>query len=168
MCQKTAFQLIYGSRGANGVVRITTKQGRTDKLRVAYNGSMGVGTVENKLDLLNTEQYLTMRREAFVNDGATPGPGDVDVNGTWSDDRDTDWQEELLGGEANFSNHQLLFSGGSGNTNFLVGLNYTRQSIIYSDDLFDRKISKLPKNYCLKNTLLKNVSGQIRPSQQRF
>ena len=53
---------IYGSRGANGVVRITTKQGSSDKLRVTYNGTMGVGTVENKLDLLNTEQYLEMRR----------------------------------------------------------------------------------------------------------
>ena len=154
---------IYGSRGANGVIRITTKQGRTDKLRVTYNGSMGVGTVENKLDLLNTEQYLTMRREAFVNDGATPGPGDVDVNGTWSEDRDTDWQEELLGGEANFSNHQLSFSGGSGNTNFLVGLNYTRQSTIYSDDLFDRKISgNVNLNHSsIDNRFNINLSGNV-------
>lgn len=132
---------IYGSRGANGVVRITTKQGRSDKLRVTYNGSIGVGTVENKFDVLNTEQYLEMRREAFANDLREPGLEDFDVNGTWSEDRDTDWQEELLGGEANFSNHQLSFSGGSGNTNFLASINYIRQSTLYSDDLFDRKIS---------------------------
>ena len=132
---------IYGSRGANGVVRITTKQGRSDRFQVDYNGSLGVGTVENKLDVLNTEQYLTMRREAFANDGTSPEPADFDLNGTWSENRETDWQEELLGGTANFSNHQLSFSGGANNTTFLVGLNYTRQSTVYSDDLFDRKIS---------------------------
>ena len=132
---------IYGSRGANGVVRITTKMGRSGKLRVTYNGSIGSGTLENRFDVLNTEQYLIMRNEAFRNDGVEPGNTDFDVNGTWDQDRETDWQEELLGGSSNFTNHQLSFSGGNDNTNFLFGLNYQRESTIFSNDFFDSKIS---------------------------
>ena len=132
---------IYGTRGANGVVRITTKQANKGQLQVAYNGSIGFGTVENKIDVLNTEQYLEMRREALRNDGVEPSATDVDINGIWSEDRNVDWQEEFLGGSSNFSNHQLSFSGGSNNTSFLVGLNYLKQTFIFSDDFFDEKFS---------------------------
>lgn len=132
---------IYGTRGANGVVRITTKKGKKGRLDVTYTGQVGFGTLENKLDVLNTEQYLEMRREALRNDGVEPSDTDFDVNGTWSEDRDTDWQEELLGGSSNFSNHQLSFSGGSQNTSFLLGLNYLKETTLFSDDFFDQKFS---------------------------
>ena len=132
---------IYGTRGANGVVRITTKKGKADKLRVTYNGSIGVGTLENKFDVLNKDQYLMMRNEALANDGREPRDSDFDVNGTWSTDRETDWQEELLGGSSNFSNHQLTFSGGALNTTFLFGMNYLKQTTLFSNDFADRKIS---------------------------
>lgn len=132
---------IYGTRGANGVVRITTKQSTKGKLQVTYNGSIGFGTLERKLDVLNTQQYLDMRNEAFRNDGRDPGTTDFDVNGVWSTDRDTDWQEELLGGSSNFTSHQLSFSGGASNTSFLFGLNYLKQTTLFSDDFFDSKFS---------------------------
>ena len=132
---------IYGSRGANGVVRISTKQGTGGKLRVTYDGTMGRGTVENKLEVLNTEQYLMMRNEAFANDGREPGAGDVDINGTWDTGRYTDWQEELLGGSSNFMNHRLTFSGGAGNTTFLFGLNYHKETTLFSNDFSDTKVS---------------------------
>ena len=132
---------IYGTRGANGVVRITTKKGKKGRLDVTYTGQVGFGTLENKLDVLNTEQYLEMRREALRNDGVEPSDTDFDVNGTWSEDRDTDWQEKLLGGSSNFSNHQISFSGGSENTSFLLGLNYLKETTLFSDDFFDQKFS---------------------------
>ena len=132
---------IYGTRGANGVVRITTKKGKKGRIDVTYTGQIGFGTLENKLDVLNTEQYLEMRREALRNDGVEPSDTDFDVNGTWSEDRDTDWQEELLGGSSNFSNHQLSFSGGSEGTSFLLGLNYLKETTLFSDDFFDQKFS---------------------------
>lgn len=132
---------IYGSRGANGVVRITTKQGKSGKLRVVYSGSVGSGSLDKKLDVLNTEQYLTMRNEAFANDEREPRDTDFDVNGTWSTERDTDWQEELLGGSSSFSNHQLTFSGGSGSTTFLFGINHLKETTIFSDEFADSKTS---------------------------
>lgn len=65
---------IYGSRGANGVILITTKKGNTGKASTNFNVYEGIGKIDNKLDLLNTQQYLEMRHEAFKNDGATPTP----------------------------------------------------------------------------------------------
>ena len=132
---------IYGSRGANGVIRITTRRGRSNQFSVTYNGSMGAGRLPKKLDVLNKEQYLMMRNEAFTNDGTVPGVTDFDVNGTWSRDRETDWQDEFLGGSSSFMNHQLSFSGGAMNTTFLFGVNYLRETTLFADDLFDTKIS---------------------------
>ena len=58
---------IYGSRGANGVVLITTKQGKDGKTQVDYSGYFGVQTMQNKLDLMNGAQYAEYVREAYRN-----------------------------------------------------------------------------------------------------
>ena len=85
---------IYGSRGANGVVLITTKKGKAGKSRFDVHAASSVGKTTNRMKLLNTEQYLNMRQQAFSNDGLTEYPFTAyDVNGTWSQDRYTDWQK---------------------------------------------------------------------------
>ena len=95
---------IYGSRGANGVILITTKRGKSGKTSFSLNTSTGVGSVTRSMELLNTEQYLAMRREAFANDGITEYPYyEYDINGTWDQTRYTDWQEELIGGTAYYT-----------------------------------------------------------------
>src|SRR5690606_15052772 len=87
---------IYGSRGANGVVLITTKKGQTGKAKLDIHINSSLGRVTRFMELLNTEQYLEMRREAFVNDGIYDYPSNAyDVNGTWSQNRYTDWQKEF-------------------------------------------------------------------------
>ena len=98
---------IYGSRGANGVVLITTKKGRAGVTQVTFNVSTGMGSVSNYLDLLSTDEYLEMRREAYANDGIEPIPSNAyDVNGTWDQDRNTDWQRELFGNTSYMTNVQ--------------------------------------------------------------
>jgi len=112
---------IYGSRGANGVVLITTKKGNAKKTQFTLNTYTGGGTITRKLDLLNTQQYLEMREEAFANDGITTLPfWAYDVNGTWDKNKYTDWQKELIGGTANIRSVQLGASGGSSTTQFMV------------------------------------------------
>src|SRR5690606_3966903 len=89
---------IYGSRGANGVVLITTKKGKTGKTSFKINTYRGVVTATRTMKLMNTEQYLEMRREAFANDGITQYPANAyDVNGIWDENRYTDWQKEFIG-----------------------------------------------------------------------
>ncbi|MCL9809858.1 SusC/RagA family TonB-linked outer membrane protein [Flavobacterium luminosum] len=131
---------IYGSRGANGVVLITTKKGKQGKTRFSANVSSGVGTVTKFVDLMNTEQYLQMRREAFTNDGISPYPPYAyDVNGTWDQIRYTNWQEELLGKNASFTNAQASVSGGSTATQFLVSASYNKQTTVFPGDFGYKK-----------------------------
>ena len=125
---------IYGSRGANGVVLITTKKGKAGKTKLDVNLSSGFGSVANKLDLLDTQQYLEMRNEAFTNDGLTPGINDHDVNGNWDQNRFTDWHEELIGGTVNITNAQISLSGGNENTTFLFSGTYRKQTNVFPGD----------------------------------
>lgn len=112
---------IYGSRGSNGVVLITTKRGKVGQAAFSINAATSVGTVTKTLDLMRTEQYLAMRRQAFAADGFTEIPDYAyDVNGTWDPTRYTDWQKELIGGTAEITNIQASVSGGSKNTQYLL------------------------------------------------
>ena len=127
---------IYGSRGANGVVLITTKKGKAGETKFEVNFNAGVGEVSNKIDLLNTEQYIAMRREAFINDGTTAEASGLAARDVilWDTTGYTDWQEVLIGGTANVTNAQLSISGGNVNTQYLVSGNYYRESTVYPGD----------------------------------
>ncbi|MCR9228664.1 MAG: SusC/RagA family TonB-linked outer membrane protein [Flavobacteriaceae bacterium] len=135
---------IYGSRGANGVVLITTKKGKVGKTMVELNIQTGFGKVSNTLDVLDTPSYLAMRREAYVNDGIDPLPSNAyDINGTWDENRYTNWQKVLFGKTSYLTNVQGSMSGGSQQTQFLISGNYHRQSNVYYGDYANDKISVL-------------------------
>src|SRR5690606_12039763 len=85
---------IYGSRGANGVVLITTKKGKAGKTKLDINFYQAASKVANTMELLGTDEYFEMRNEAFSNDNATPQPWDYDM--AWDTNRNVDWQDELL------------------------------------------------------------------------
>ncbi|WP_370569074.1 SusC/RagA family TonB-linked outer membrane protein [Flavobacterium sp. IB48] len=131
---------IYGSRGANGVVLITTKTGKTGKTSFNLQTSTGFGTVTKLPKLMNTEQYLKMRKQAFINDGLTEyGPYDYDVNGTWDQNRYTDWQKELLGRTSQTSDFQGTVNGGSENTQFLISGNFHRETTVFPGDFLYKR-----------------------------
>lgn len=131
---------IYGSRGANGVILITTKKGQEGKTNFMVGYSKGMANITRARDLMNTEQYLEMRREAYANDGITEYPADAyDVNGTWDPNRYTDWQKELIGGTAEIQTVQASVSGGSAQTQFLVSGMYQHETTVYPGDFnYDR------------------------------
>ncbi|WP_052273344.1 SusC/RagA family TonB-linked outer membrane protein [Flavihumibacter solisilvae] len=129
---------IYGSRGSNGVVLITTKKGMAGKTRVDFNGYTGWGKVAGKMDLLGTKDYLAMRREAFSNDGANPQFYDYDLL-NWDTTRYTDWQKELVGGTANITNLELGLSGGNQQTQFLLNGTYRHETTVFPGDFRDNK-----------------------------
>lgn len=133
---------IYGSRGANGVILITTKKAKSGKTQVSVNSYSGFGRSAKKLELLNLEQYLAMRNEAFANDGREPRTSDYDVNGTWDQKRETDWQDEFLKGKTSkMYNLQSTVSGGNERTSFLISANYRKETTLFSDDFYDQKFS---------------------------
>lgn len=126
---------IYGSRGANGVVLITTKKGKRGKASINLNASTGGGRATRFLDLMDTEQYLAMREKAYLNDGINQYPASAyDVNGTWSRNRYTNWQQELLGGTSKIQSLQGSVSGGSETTQFLLSGNFNSETTVMPGD----------------------------------
>jgi TonB-linked SusC/RagA family outer membrane protein len=130
---------IYGSRGANGVILITTRKGKAGDTRFDANVYRGAGKVTRMMDLLNTQQYLQMRHEAFNNDGLQPSSYDYDINGAWDTTRYTNWQKVLIGNTAQLTNAQVNLSGGNANTQFVIGGGYSKQTTVYPGDYSDIK-----------------------------
>ena len=87
---------IYGSRGANGVILITTRKIQTGSTKFSLRSYLGSGRVAGKIKLLNTPDYLRMRKEAFANDGVTVSSSNAPDLIVWDSTRYTDWQNVLL------------------------------------------------------------------------
>ncbi len=132
---------IYGSRGANGVILITTKKGREIGTSVKARFYTGMATVPNRWDLLNTEEYLEIRRAAFENDGVEPTERNAYDLLLWDQDRYTDWQEFLYGGTSETTNANITFSGGNETTSFRFGSSYYTQGTVYPGDYDYRKVT---------------------------
>ncbi|MEP7376047.1 MAG: SusC/RagA family TonB-linked outer membrane protein [Chitinophagaceae bacterium] len=136
---------IYGSRGANGVILITTKKGKAGTMRLDVNMQTGFGQVARKLDMMNTSQYIAMRQEAFRNDGINwkdPSVSADDLK-VWDTTRYTDWQKKLIGGTANNTTVSVNVSGGTALVRYLVGGTYHKETTVfpYPDDFADTKAS---------------------------
>lgn len=112
---------LYGSSGAYGVVLITTKKAKPGAPpSLNANIYSGVSVLGVTPPLLNTSEYLMLRREALKNDGLTPTVADKDVNGAWPEDRYEDFRKTLLGSKAQTTNASLTYSGGSQNTSYMI------------------------------------------------
>lgn len=119
---------IYGSRGANGVVLITTKRSSKKGVSVNLKVNQGAGKVPRFIDMMNTQQYLAMRKEAFANAGATPNSLDLT---TWDQNAYTDWQRYAIGGSAKTTNASGSLSAGDGQNNMMFSSTYRREGTVY-------------------------------------
>jgi TonB-linked SusC/RagA family outer membrane protein len=132
---------IYGSRGANGVILITTKQGKQGKTRWTIDAATSFNQVTIMQDLLSTEDYLKIREQAFLNDGITEYPLNAyDINGTWDKTRYTNWQKILIGNIANSHRVSSSISGGNENIRFNLGADIMKEtSIFYGKHKYQRQ-----------------------------
>ncbi|WP_212005662.1 SusC/RagA family TonB-linked outer membrane protein [Chitinophaga sp. HK235] len=130
---------IYGSRAANGAIIITTKKGKAGNTKVDLDLQTGWSTVPKQTKMLNTSDYIALRKEGKKNDNAPILPSDYDINGVWDTTRNTNWQKELIGGTASFTNLQGSISGGGLNTQFLVSGGYLKETTVFPGDLADTK-----------------------------
>ncbi len=135
---------IYGSRGANGVVLITTKKGKAGDTKVDLNVSQGINRAADRPSVLNLAQYLTIRREAFKNDGLTPSSDPTSATyapdlTVWSQTQGTDWPKYILGGTGHSTDIQSSVSGGDRNTVFSIGGNFHSEgTYLPGDNLYQR------------------------------
>lgn len=141
---------IYGSRGANGVILITTKKGKIGQTRVDVNVQTGWSDVPKKIDMLNTQQFTGIRKQAYTNsniDFVTTFPFDNEAFKyflapdffVWDQNRYTDWQEELIGKTALYRNAQASVSGGTALVQYILGGTYHKETTVFPGDDFDQK-----------------------------
>ncbi len=144
---------IYGSRGANGVILVTTKKGKQGKLNANVRFSSGLGKIPQKLKLLNTEEYILMRKEAFKNDGRTPTIANAKDLLLWDTTRYTDWQSELIGRTSEITDINASISQGNSQTSFYISTGYRKETTVYPGNFgFDR----LSGNLSFSHSDLKN------------
>lgn len=121
---------IYGSRGANGVILITTKKGKAGKSELSINVTEGLSKVSRYWDLMNTPQYLQMRREAYKNDGLAPTAGNAPDLLVWDTTKYTNWQKKIWGNTGKTTNVQIGLTSGNAATSFRLGAGYIRSTNI--------------------------------------
>ncbi len=130
---------IYGSRGANGVVLITTKRGKKGELKISGFTSYGVQQPWKKLDLLNNQEYALIMNEAATNAGLKPPARVMDIlnDSTGRYGPGTDWQDAVFR-TAPIQEHNLSFSGGTDLMNFNVSGGYFNQEGILINTNFSK------------------------------
>ena len=132
---------IYGTRGGNGVVMITTKKGKVGKTKLALNIYQGAGKVGHFIPMMNTQQYLQMRKEAFANDNITPTSSNAPDLLTWDQNAYTDWQRKYMSGTASSTDAQATVSGGDQRTRFLLNAGFHRETPVFPGNFKDDRIS---------------------------
>jgi TonB-linked SusC/RagA family outer membrane protein len=145
---------IYGSRGANGVIIVTTKSGSLGKIKVSYNGYIGVRTITKMLDVLTPYQFAQKQYERAVwnnsvkNDYETYFGAYGDIN-LFNYTNATNWQKETFGRTGFNQNHTLAVSGGIKNFSYNASFNHTDETAImimsdYKRDNFSAKFNYEP------------------------
>jgi TonB-linked SusC/RagA family outer membrane protein len=119
---------IYGSRGANGVVLITTKHWTAGIPTLALQVSAGASKVTGQLPFMNTSEYLAMRREALQNSGLTVNYMNAPDFKLLDTARYFDWGKWLLGRPARSIDTRLAISGGTAQNNYTVGMDYLKET----------------------------------------
>jgi iron complex outermembrane receptor protein len=140
---------IYGARGANGVILITTKKGKAGFSGVTYSGSLGISNLARKLDVFSADEYRTQVKA---------------LGGTLEDlGANTDWQEVIMR-TAKTQNHNLSFSGGSGNTSFFGSVGVQNQEGIIQKSDLDQYVGRVKINQKSLNGRL-NIEMNLNASQ---
>lgn len=128
---------IYGARAANGVIMITTKQGKEGHIQVSYDGYVGWQNLYRKPQMLNAKQYMQVMDQVAFNNGNAPYDWskfmDADLLKSYQDGTNpgTDWLEELRTKNALTTSHAINVAGGTEMSKFSIGAGYQYQNGIF-------------------------------------
>nr|WP_262909321.1 SusC/RagA family TonB-linked outer membrane protein [Mucilaginibacter roseus] len=125
---------IYGSRGANGVVLITTKKGKAGQTRVDGLVKHGVSEVTHFVKTLSTPEYLALRRRGYENTGIDPADDQAFDLTQWDQNANTNFQKLLIGNKAQMTDATLALSGGDASTNFRFSGTHHREGNVFIGD----------------------------------
>jgi TonB-linked SusC/RagA family outer membrane protein len=169
---------IYGARGANGVILITTKRGSQSGGKVSYDVDFSQGTLPRKIPLLNSKEFLMVEDIAYQNakkydpvgfaGGKYTDPKTKRTNPLLFDAQgnplyDTDWQDEAFQ-KAYTQNHQLAFTGGNAKDNYGVYLGYRNENGLVKNSWLKRYSARFVFDSQIKNWL--KVGGTLGYNDQ--
>lgn len=150
---------IYGSRGANGVVLITTKSGKTGNDKVTYTNRFDLNMLPKQLAVLNTRDYLHYRNEASLNDGNDSVYTQTQIDDMVANGPNVNWQDEIYK-DALSQDHQIAFSGKDEKSNFFITGNYADQNSILLNAYY--------KRYGLRANYTRNISKKLTISLRSY
>lgn len=169
---------IYGARGANGVIIITTKRGKAGTMQVNYEGSHGFQNVMsyNRLDLTGREEFQELNNAARSNDGgpAMIAPVNNPESPMFIDSIDTDWQKETFDW-GHITNHTLSIQGGTENATYYGSVSYFDQTgtVIGPGPRYTKygahvKLEQTKGRFKFGQTISYSYSDQIRLTSSRW
>ncbi|SDL74261.1 SusC/RagA family TonB-linked outer membrane protein [Kriegella aquimaris] len=164
---------VYGSRGANGVILVTTNRGRVGKTQVRYSSQIGLTSATRLVDMMNGEEYAALKREARRSswNGTIPPDADVFFDPielvSLEEGRSTDWLD-LVVGNGYQTNHQLGVSGGSENTTFNSSLGYFKEQGIISNQDYERFTGRINVDHRINDIFKIGASFMISNSVQNW
>jgi TonB-linked SusC/RagA family outer membrane protein len=162
---------IYGARGSNGVVLITTKEGREGHTQVAYSGYAGIQNVANRLNVLNAQQYKSILNSIIDAGGGDPSQKITTIA---NNGRGTNWQKAIFNNNAIVQNHDLSFSGGGSSSTYRISLNYLNQNGVVKNNELTRYsgrinlTSQLSDKFTVGLNLSTTFNHNLQPPIQSF
>ncbi len=156
---------IYGSRGANGIVLVTTKSGKKGKLSISYNAYAGIKNVASKMDVLSPYDYLMWQYELHslrnIRDQFTAVFGDFSGLDKYKGTEGVDWQEKVFGRTGTMFNHNLGISGGNEKIRFNFSYNHIDDKAILETSGYKRDNLSLKLNYDADKNISFDFSGRM-------
>ncbi|MDE5988097.1 MAG: TonB-dependent receptor [Duncaniella sp.] len=169
---------IYGSAGANGVILITTKSGKSGKSEVSYNGYVSFSRLGKKLDLLGVEDYVRYQYEyqalrgnldsftgifgGNINDPDFYTGAYSRIAENYRNRQAIDWQDEVFGKTGITQNHNVSITGGNDRTNFMVSYNYTGEDGIMDKHNYSKNSVRAKLNHKIFDNVRFNFATSLQ------
>lgn len=130
---------IFGSKGANGVIIITTKKNKAGELTYSVNSELRLSTPSRTMDMMNTQEYVAMRKEAFKNDGMEINVTTAPDIALWDTTQYTDFSDLLIGKLATTKNTQFGMEAGTKHTNYRLNGAFNEESTVFPGQSGNRR-----------------------------
>jgi TonB-linked SusC/RagA family outer membrane protein len=164
---------VYGSRGANGVILVSTNRGRVGKTKVTFSSRYGVTSATRLVDMMNGEEFAGLKRESrrVGWNGTIPVETEVFLDPieleSLEQGRSTNWLDEVVGNGYQ-TNHQIGISGGSENTTFSSSIGYFKEQGIISNQDFERITGRLAVDHRINRMFKIGASFLVSKTEQNF
>ncbi len=164
---------VYGSRGANGVILVSTNRGRVGKTKITFSSRYGTTSATRLVDMMDGGQFANLKRESrrVGWNGAIPAETAVFLDPVELESieqgRSTDWQDLTIGNGYQ-TNHQLAVSGGSENTTFSTSIGYFKEQGIISSQDFERFTGRVNVDHKINDIFKIGASFLVARTEQNW